>query len=77
MNKTDSNTLIKNKAVLMGGIIKHNRDYGFKITFSDIEDARKYKDMIYWIIKNDNIRCIMNFGYYDDKEKYSYEGNEK
>lgn len=62
----------------IGGIIKNvQKGYCFKICFKDVDQAQKYKDIIYWIVKNDGIDTTVSNGYYDDKNKYSYEGNEK
>ena len=55
--------------VIFGGIIKHSNGIGFKITFKNKTVAQHYKDMMIWIIKNDN-HNIKNFeGYYDKKER--------
>ena len=52
-------------AVTMSGIIKHSKGYGFKITFPTIKKANHYKDMLHWLIKDDNIPLIYNTGHYD------------
>ena len=57
---------MKNKCVI-GGILKHNDGYGFKITFNNPETAQHYKDMIGWIIKNDKINTVVKKSYYDKK----------
>jgi len=38
------------------------------LSFSDAESAQYYKDMIYWIIKNDKISINIEKGYFDSKE---------
>ena len=59
----------------MGGIIKHsNGGYGFKITFPSSETANHYKDMIRFILLDDNHPLIYNTGYYD---KYNIDGEER
>ena len=66
--------------VTIGGIIKNNhKDYCFKICFSNINDAQRFKDFIYWIAKDEKKMVLVNNGYFDDKEKYNYtlDGNEK
>jgi len=39
---------------IISRILKHSMGYGFKITFETVEDAEKCKDMLYWILKNEN-----------------------
>lgn len=56
------------KRVVVGGIIKHNRGTGFKITFSDVEAARWYKEMFIFILKDDMANVRVEKGYYDTKE---------
>jgi hypothetical protein len=69
--------MIEEKCII-GGIIKGIQEgYSFKINFKNKETAQKYKDILYWIIKNDNIPTDVSYGYFDDKQKYDYEGNEK
>ena len=53
----------------IGGVLKHNGGYGFKITFDDKDSALYYKDMMYWIIKNDNFNMNMKDGYYERDNK--------
>jgi len=55
----------KKQKITMGGIIKHSKGVGFKITFQDQNTANKYKDMFRWILINDNHPLIYNLGYYD------------
>lgn len=38
-----------------------------------MEDAQKYKDIMYWIAKNDDFKTRAYTGVFDDKEKYNYE----
>ena len=52
----------------IGGIVKHKHGYGFKVTFTNKKHANKYKDTLYWIIKNDNIPIVRNIGYHDMEE---------
>ena len=54
--------------VTVGGIIRHSRGTGFKITFSSVDLARKYKDMFTWILKDDKLNVRMERGYFDKKE---------
>ena len=56
--------------VIMGGIIKHSKGYGFKLTFPSPETANKYKDMIRYILTSDNIPLIYNTGYQRDQNDY-------
>jgi hypothetical protein len=60
--------------ITMGGIIKHSKGLGFKITFQNKETANKYKDMFRWILINDGHPLVYNHGYYD---KYNKDGYEK
>ena len=52
----------------IGGIVKHRNGYGFKVTFTNKKHANKYKDMLFWIICNDNISTVKNVGYHDLEE---------
>jgi len=52
-------------SVKIGGIIKHKDGYGFKLTFTDIDTANKYKDMLRYILTSDNLPIIYNTGYHD------------
>jgi hypothetical protein len=57
------------KKCTLGGILKHkDNGYGFKVSFSDVEAAQYYKDMIFWIIKNDKVSINIEKGYFDSKE---------
>jgi hypothetical protein len=56
------------KKCMIGGILRHNGGFGFKVTFDDVETTKYYKDMIFWIIKNDNFSMDVKNGYYE-KEK--------
>lgn len=58
------------KTCVVGGIIKHKGKggFGFKTSFSSVELAQKYKDMVFWIIKNDKICTSVERGYYDKKK---------
>ena len=63
---------MSDKDVILGGIIKHNQQgVGFKITFKNTNTANYYKDMIRWILINDQYPIIYNKGYYD---KYDMDG---
>ena len=58
-----------NNKITIHRILKHhNGGVGFKITFPDNNTANKYKDMIYWIIKNDGYIIKCNKGIMDKKE---------
>ena len=63
---------MKNKddrpVVIVGGILRHNRGTGFKITFSSVDLSRKYKDMFIWILKDDGFNVRVEKGYHDKKE---------
>ena len=52
--------------VIMGGIIKHIKGYGFKLTFPSPETANHYKDMIRYILTSDNIPLIYNTRTFDE-----------
>jgi len=53
----------------IGGIVKHKRGgYGFKISFSDVKDAQKYKEMLGWFAVDDKLVVDEDHGYYDRKE---------
>ena len=54
--------------VTIGGIIRHKYGTGFKITFSSVDLARKYKDMFTWMLKYDKFIVRVERGYYDKKE---------
>ena len=56
------------KKCMIGGILRHNGGFGFKVTFDDVETTKYYKDMIFWIIKNDKFSMDVKNGYYE-KEK--------
>lgn len=63
-----------NNGCIIGGILRHGKGrYGFKLVFEDLSVARKYKDMIFWIVKNDGLLERVDLGYFDDKEKKDYE----
>jgi len=67
-----------NVSCSIGGIIKGiQKGYCFKVCFSSLDDAQRYKDFIYWNTKNDGMVIDVRNGYYDDPEKYNYEVNEK
>ena len=54
----------------LSGIVKHsNGEYGFKVSFTDVDLANRYKDMLRWILVSDNLPLEYRFGYYD-KEEY-------
>jgi len=55
--------------VIVGGILRHNRGTGFKITFNNVKLSRKYKDMIIWILKDDKFNVRVERGYHDKKER--------
>ena len=59
--------------IIMGGIVKHSKGIGFKVTFTSPETANKYKDMFRWILVNDNHPLIYLKGYYD-KKRYLEDG---
>ena len=53
----------------IGGIIKHKAGgYGFKISFSDIKDAQRYKEMLGWFVIDEKMVLSEDKGYYDRKE---------
>lgn len=55
---------------IIGGIVHHNNGgYGFKLTFPSSELAQKYKEMIHFILRDDNLFIEEKKGYYDKKEK--------
>jgi len=41
--------------------------YGFRIGFNTPKEARQYKEMITWIIRNDKYTVIPVIGYHDIK----------
>ena len=53
-------------SVVIGGIIKCGGGVGFKIIFPDKKKANHYKDMIRWILLDDEFKVISKTGYYDD-----------
>jgi len=57
------------KKTWIGGIIKHNHNgIGFKLTFKTKKEAQHYKEMIIFILKNDNYHIKQKEGYYDNKD---------
>jgi len=58
----------KRESCTVGGIIRMNRGTGFKLSFSNVELTRKYKDMFIWILKDDNFNMNVQRGYFDEKE---------
>ena len=54
--------------VIVGGILRHNRGTGFKITFSSVDLSRKYKDMFIWILKDDRLNVRIEKGYHDSTD---------
>ena len=52
----------------VGGILRMNRGTGFKVSFSNVELARRYKDMFTWILKDDKMNVRVERGYFDEKE---------
>lgn len=58
----------KRESCTIGGIVRMNRGTGFKISFSNMELSRKYKDMFIWILKDDKLNLNVQRGYFDKKE---------
>lgn len=50
------------------GIVKHKNGFGFKISFSDVKDAQRYKEMIGWFAVDEKLVVDEDKGYYDRKE---------
>ena len=62
--------LLSDNCCVIGGILKNNKGwYIFKTSFNSMEQAQKYKDMFFWIIKNDKVKTEVSKGYYDKKEE--------
>jgi len=63
------------ETVTLGGVIKHTNGIGFKITCNNTNDANHIKDMLRWILVNEeNKKIIYNQGYYD---LYDEKGDKK
>lgn len=61
--------MVEQPRVILGGIIKHGQNgVGFKITFEDAGQANRAKDMLRWILLDDNMTVKVNKGYHDSKE---------
>jgi len=55
---------------ILNGIVKHhNGGYTFKMIFKKLEDARKYKEMIEFYVKDDFKKTMIRKGFYDKKEE--------
>ena len=59
--------MMKKKCRLTGIITNSHGEYCFKTCFKDKKLVQQYKDMLYWIIKNDDILVDVQRGYHDDK----------
>ena len=60
--------------VEIGGILKYKlgsnqHGYGFKTVFKTSEEAQSYKEMMYFILRNDHYKVNNGKGYYDKKEE--------
>jgi len=51
--------------VVIGGIIGHGNQYGFKLSFLDVDDARKMKDSLVKFFESQDIICTVRKGYFD------------
>ena len=54
-----------NKKVIIGGIIKHTNQVGFKLSFPNKKIAQKYKEAFTWYIESDGYKIENRRGYYD------------
>jgi hypothetical protein len=54
-----------NDSCIIGGIVRHRHGYGFRISFSNPNVARKYKEAFQWYIEADDIEVETKRGYYD------------
>jgi hypothetical protein len=53
----------------IGGIIGHSNGYGFKVTFGTIKQARYYKGLLEYALKEDDYKIKNNKGYHDIKNE--------
>jgi len=57
------------KSCYLGPIVRHkNFGFGFKISFSDVKVAQRYKEMLGWFAISDKLVVDEGKGYYDRKE---------
>jgi len=47
------------------GIVKTGKSYGFRVSCTDQLKLNYYKDMFYWIMKDDNVKVKKTFAAYD------------
>ena len=55
--------------VVIGGIIGHGSQFGFKLSFLDVEDARKMKENLKSFFESQDIICTVRKGYFDGGKK--------
>ena len=56
--------------VVIGGIIGHGSQYGFKLSFLDVEDARKMKENLKSFFESQDIICTVRRGYFDGGKEH-------
>ena len=55
--------------LVIGGIIKHNSGYGFKLTFKNKEIAQYYKKMVFTVLEDDFKIIDIHHGAFDEVKK--------
>jgi hypothetical protein len=51
------------KKCVIGRILKHKEGYGFKVTFLNFTEAKKYKEQVSFVIQIDGYDIISSKGY--------------
>jgi len=62
MNDSESKVI---SHVVIGGIIGHGSQYGFKLSFLDVDDARRMKENLKSFFESQDIICTVRKGYFD------------
>jgi len=66
MNDSESKVI---SHVVIGGIIGHGSQYGFKLSFLDVDDARRMKGSLVKFFESQDIICTVRKGYFDGGKK--------
>ena len=62
MNDSESKVI---SHVVIGGIIGHGSQIGFKLSFLDVDDARRMKENLKSFFESQDIICTVRKGYFD------------